>query len=133
MTPAGPAGAPRPTSTDARPTAEHEKGTRMDPQTAHERRDEVLLLDVREQDEWDAGHIEGSLHIPMDELAARQSELPQDRPIVAVCRTGRRSAAVTEALSRAGYDAHNLVGGVAEWQGQDLPLVDEDGDPGVVA
>jgi rhodanese-related sulfurtransferase len=104
----------------------------MEPSEAHERRDELLLLDVREGDEWQAGHIEGSLHIPMGELAARQDELPQDRTIVAVCRTGRRSAAVTEALVRAGYDAHNLVGGVAEWNGVGLDLVDDDGGPGVV-
>jgi rhodanese-related sulfurtransferase len=109
------------------------KGTQMDPQTAYERRDEVLLLDVREQEEWDAGHIEGSVHIPMGELGARQEELPSDRPIVAVCRSGNRSAAVTQALSRAGYEAHNLVGGVAEWKGQRLPLVDADGAPGEVA
>jgi rhodanese-related sulfurtransferase len=105
----------------------------MDPRTAYERRDEVLLLDVREQDEWDAGHIEGSVHIPMGELGARQDELPSDRPIVAVCRSGNRSAAVTQALSKAGYEAHNLVGGVAEWKGQHLPLVDGDGQPGSVA
>jgi rhodanese-related sulfurtransferase len=104
----------------------------MDPQTAYERRDEVLLLDVREQQEWDAGHIEGSVHIPMGELGARQEELPSDRPIVAVCRSGNRSAAVTQALTRAGYEAHNLVGGVAEWKGQRLPLVDADGAPGAV-
>jgi rhodanese-related sulfurtransferase len=105
----------------------------MEPSEAHERRDELVLLDVREGDEWQAGHIEGSLHIPMGELAARQDELPQDRTIVAVCRTGRRSAAVTEALVRAGYDAHNLVGGVAEWKGVGLELVDDEGGPGVVA
>ncbi len=104
----------------------------MDPETANERRDEVLLLDVREQDEWSAGHIEGSVHIPMGQLAARQDELPQDRTIVAVCRTGRRSAAVTEALKRAGYDAQNLVGGVAEWDGVGLDLVDDGGGPGTV-
>lgn len=104
----------------------------MDPSTAQERRDELVFLDVREDDEWQAGHIEGSLHIPMGELSARQQELPSDHPIVAVCRTGRRSAAVTEALSRAGYDVENLVGGVAEWQGVGLDLVDDAGDPGSV-
>ncbi len=104
----------------------------MEPSEVHERRDELVLVDVREDDEWQAGHIEGSLHIPMGELAARQDELPQDRTIVAVCRTGRRSAAVTEALVRAGYDAHNLVGGVAEWNGVGLNLVDDEGAPGVV-
>lgn len=105
----------------------------MDPTTAHERREGLLLLDVREQGEWEAGHIEGSVHIPMGELAARQEELPQDAKIVAVCRTGQRSAAVTEALKRAGYDVENLVGGVAEWDGVGLDLVDDDGNPGTVA
>lgn len=104
----------------------------MDPRTAHDRSD-LVLLDVREQDEWDAGHIEGSLHIPMGEISDRQQEIPQDQPIAVVCRSGRRSAAVTEALTRAGYDAENLVGGVAEWQGQGLPLVTDDGGPGRVA
>jgi rhodanese-related sulfurtransferase len=104
----------------------------MDPTTAHERRDELLLLDVRESDEWEAGHIEGALHIPMGELAARQQELPEDTTIVAVCRTGQRSAAVTTALARAGYDAENLVGGVAEWAGVGLALVDAEGNPGSV-
>ena len=105
----------------------------MDPTTAYERREELVFLDVREVDEWKAGHIEGSLHIPMGELAARQDEIPRDRPIVAVCRTGRRSDAVTHALVRAGYDAENLVGGVAEWTGVGLHLVDDDGNPGTVA
>lgn len=104
----------------------------MDPTTAHERRDELVFLDVREDDEWSAGHIEGSLHIPMGELAARQDELPRDRPVAVVCRSGNRSAAVTEALTRAGYDAENLVGGVAEWKGVGLGLVDDDGGPGQV-
>ena len=104
----------------------------MEPGEANERRDELVFLDVRENDEWQAGHIEGAVHIPMGELAARQDELPQDRTIVAVCRTGRRSAAVTEALVRAGYDAHNLIGGVAEWKGVGLDLVTDEGAPGVV-
>lgn len=104
----------------------------MDPTTAHERRDELVFLDVREEDEWEAGHIDGSLHIPMGELGERQDELPADRPIVAVCRSGNRSAAVTEALKRAGYDVENLVGGVAEWDGVGLDLVDDEGNPGIV-
>jgi rhodanese-related sulfurtransferase len=104
----------------------------MDPITAHARRDELVFLDVREHDEWAAGHIEGALHIPMGELSARQDEIPQDRPIAAVCRTGRRSAAVTEALARAGYDAENLVGGVAEWRASGFELVDDHGGPGAV-
>lgn len=105
----------------------------MDPATAHERRDELVLLDVREGDEWRAGHIPGSLHIPMGELQARLDEVPRDRLIVTVCRVGQRSAAVATALDRAGYEVENLVGGVAEWKGVGLPLVDPNGDEGTVA
>lgn len=82
----------------------------------------AVVLDVREDDEWEAGRIPGALHIPMGELAARQGELPAGRPIVAVCRSGSRSAAVTEALVRAGYEAENLAGGLEAWHAAGLPL-----------
>jgi rhodanese-related sulfurtransferase len=99
----------------------------MEPTEAHRRRDEVQLLDVRERDEWTAGHIDGALHLPMAALSDRREELASDRPIVAVCRSGARSAQVTAALQRAGYDAHNLDGGMQAWSAADLPFV-ADGD-----
>ncbi|MCC6223882.1 MAG: rhodanese-like domain-containing protein [Thermoleophilia bacterium] len=82
----------------------------------------AVALDVRELDEWEVGRIAGALHIPVGELAARQGELPAGRPIVAVCRSGQRSAAVTEALLRAGYEAENLTGGLHAWVAAGLPL-----------
>lgn len=82
----------------------------------------AVALDVREDEEWDAGRIDGALHIPMGELGQRQAEIPQDRPIVAVCRSGSRSAAVTQALLRAGYEVENLAGGMEAWQAAGLPL-----------
>jgi rhodanese-related sulfurtransferase len=87
----------------------------------------AVALDVREADEWQAGRIAGALHIPLGELNARQDEIPRDRPIVAVCRSGSRSSAITEALIRAGYEAENLAGGMQAWQAAGLPLDPPDG------
>lgn len=104
----------------------------MDPKTAYESRDNLTILDVREQDEWDAGHIDGAVHIPMGELQARQDEIPQQQKIVTVCRSGARSGQVAAALSNAGYDAENLDGGMQQWAAADLPFIAEgDGEPRV--
>ena len=92
----------------------------------------ALVLDVREGDEWAAGHVADSVHIPMGELGGRLAEVPADRPIVAVCRSGARSGTVTEALGSRGYDVVNLVGGLQAWAAEGLPLVADDGLPGSV-
>lgn len=84
--------------------------------------DGAVILDVREPDEWDAGHIAGALHIPLRELALREGELPRDRRLIAVCRSGSRSAHVTAALRRAGYDIENLAGGMKAWVQAGLPI-----------
>lgn len=99
----------------------------MDPRDAHARLDEFFVLDVREPMEWARGRADGSVHIPMSELGARQAELPTDRTILCVCRSGSRSAAVTRALRDAGYAAENLDGGLQRWTADGLPLV-ADGD-----
>jgi rhodanese-related sulfurtransferase len=108
-------------------------GPIVDPAEAHERAPEIQLLDVRETGEWVAGHIEGAVHVPMGELADRRTELAEDRPIVAVCRSGARSGQVTAALRRAGYDAHNLDGGMQAWAAADLPYVSEGPEPPRIA
>ncbi len=94
--------------------------------------DGAYLLDVREADEWDAGHAPAATWIPMGELQARIDELPNDRRIVAICRTGARSGVVTGALVGAGYDAVNLAGGMRAWVAEDFEIVASDGLPGVV-
>ena len=81
------------------------------------------LLDVREQDEWDAGHVEGSQHIPMGQLLGRLGEVPTDRDVVVVCRVGSRSAQVTAYLGQHGYDVLNLDGGLEAWVTAGRPLV----------
>jgi rhodanese-related sulfurtransferase len=93
---------------------------------------ELHLVDVRENDEWTAGHIDGSQHIPLRELAARLGELPKERTIVAVCRSGSRSEAAVRGLRKLGYEAENLEGGVNAWDRAKLPLVDGSGGRGRV-
>jgi rhodanese-related sulfurtransferase len=90
------------------------------------------LLDVREDDEWQAGHIEGAQHIPLGQLSERVSELPAGRRIVAVCRSGGRSGVAVRGLRQLGHDAENLDGGVTAWSKAGLPLVDDAGRPGRV-
>ncbi|MEQ7127094.1 rhodanese-like domain-containing protein [Actinopolymorpha sp. B11F2] len=94
----------------------------MDPRTAFDRREELQFLDVREKDEWDAGHIEGSAHIPMDSVPDRLDQIDRGRPVVAVCRSGRRSGLVAAYLSRAGFTVHNMTGGLEQWEAEGLPL-----------
>jgi len=93
----------------------------------------ALLLDIREPDEWDAGHAPDATWIPMGDIAARQAELPADRDIVVVCRSGARSARVTAALRGAGYEASNLSGGMQAWAAAGRPVVTDAGGDGVVA
>jgi rhodanese-related sulfurtransferase len=103
------------------------------PQDAVERVESgALLLDVRELDEWTAGHAPGAKHLPLGELGARVEELPKDRPIVAVCRVGGRSGKATEALVNAGYDVVNLAGGMRAWDAAGQPVVTDDGTTGSV-
>jgi DMSO/TMAO reductase YedYZ molybdopterin-dependent catalytic subunit/rhodanese-related sulfurtransferase/glyoxylase-like metal-dependent hydrolase (beta-lactamase superfamily II) len=88
----------------------------------------AVLLDVREPEEWREGHAAGALMVPMGEVHARLDELPSDQRIVVVCRSGGRSAAITDALRAHGYDAVNLTGGMCAWAAAGLPVVT---DPGV--
>ncbi|GAA4543122.1 rhodanese-like domain-containing protein [Amycolatopsis samaneae] len=90
--------------------------------------DGLPLLDVREDDEWRAGHAPGALHIPMGELPARVSELedlPDDQPVYVICRTGGRSARAAAWLNASGWDAVNVAGGMASWQREGRPMIGE--------
>lgn len=89
----------------------------------------AVLLDVREDDEWTAGHVPGSLHLPMGDLRGRLAELPADREVVVVCRSGHRSAHVTAYLVGFGRRARNLDGGLQAWAAAGRPLVSESGAP----
>jgi|SRR5690348_12338287 rhodanese-related sulfurtransferase len=78
-------------------------------------------VDVREREEWDAGHLAGAIWIPLGELGTRLDELPEG-PLVIVCRTGSRSGMVADALVGIGRDARNLAGGLKLWVAAGLPL-----------
>lgn len=93
----------------------------------------ALLLDVREIDEWHDGHAPGAVHVPLGDLTERLDELPSDRRIVAVCRSGNRSAGATQALRQAGYDAVNMRGGMQAWERSGGQVVRDDGRTGFVA
>jgi rhodanese-related sulfurtransferase len=79
------------------------------------------LVDVREQDEWDAGRAPGSIHIPMSQFRARVGDLP-DGELAIICRTGSRSANVVLTLRAAGIDARNVAGGLVGWVRSGLPI-----------
>ncbi|GMU78092.1 MAG: hypothetical protein AMXMBFR46_08880 [Acidimicrobiia bacterium] len=93
----------------------------------------AVLLDVRNDDEWATGHAPGARHLPLPELATRHAELPTDRRLVVICRSGGRSAVAVEALVSAGYDAVNLAGGMQAWTAAGLGCVTDSGAPGTVA
>ncbi len=90
----------------------------------------AALLDVREPYEWEAGHASAAVHIPMGRLTL--DNVPQGRPVLVVCHVGGRSAAVTDALMRAGIEASNVAGGMDAWQRAGLPVVTDAGEPGQV-
>lgn len=90
----------------------------------------ATLVDVRETDEWEAGHAPLAVLIPMSEVAARVDEVEKDRPAVIVCRTGGRSDAVAQLLSARGINAVNLTGGMRAWEEAGLPVVSGADDPG---
>ena len=97
---------------------------------------EDFLLDVREDDEWEAGHAEGALHIPMSEFVARYGELteaaPEDGKVYVLCRVGGRSAQVAQYLIQQGIDAVNVAGGMQAWEAAGRPVSDGKGGSGAV-
>jgi rhodanese-related sulfurtransferase len=90
-------------------------------------RDDVQLIDVRTAAEHEAGHIGGDRWIELNDLPSQAATIDQDRPIIFYCRSGGRSSMATDALQNAGYDAHNMAGGLLEWSASELPLEPADG------
>ena len=92
----------------------------------------AILLDVREDAEWQAGHAPRAKHIPLGRLAARLRDVPSNRTVVTVCRSGARSARAAALLAREGREAVNLTGGMRAWARAGLPVVASGGRPGRV-
>jgi rhodanese-related sulfurtransferase len=91
---------------------------------------DAYLLDVREPDEWEAGHAPGAHHLPMMEVPARMAEIPADSDVVVVCRSGGRSGQVVSYLVGNGWEnVRNLDGGMRSWAAQGRDMVSENGQP----
>jgi rhodanese-related sulfurtransferase len=91
---------------------------------------EVQLVDVRTQEERDAGRIPGdSAHIPFEELLGRAGELDKEKPVVFYCRVGERSAAAADAFAASGYDAVSLAGGIVAWRASGRAVEGDVGQP----
>jgi len=83
---------------------------------------EIQLIDVRQPEEREAGRIAGDRFIELARLSDQVDTIDRDRPVVFYCRSGSRSAMATEAFRGAGFDAHNMVGGLLDWDAAGLPL-----------
>ncbi|MFA5861625.1 MAG: rhodanese-like domain-containing protein [Candidatus Thermoplasmatota archaeon] len=97
----------------------------VEPRRARElvERQNALIVDVREPDEWADARIPGALHIPLGQIEARVGEIPRDRPVILQCRSGNRSAGATRALLELGFtNVHNLEGGIGDWAADGLPM-----------
>ena len=92
-----------------------------------------VLLDVREPQEWQAGHAPRARHIPLSQLPRRAGELPRGRAVVTVCRSGARSGRAATMLAREGREVSNLSGGMHAWARAGLPVVAKGGGRGRVA
>src|SRR4051794_25508901 len=92
----------------------------------------VILLDVREDDEWQRGHAQDAQHIPMGDVPSRLDEIDTDAKLFVVCQAGGRSQRVAQYLARNGYTPVNVSGGMLAWAGAGRPVVTDDGATGVV-
>jgi len=86
------------------------------------------VLDVREPIEWEHGHIDGAVHVPLMELPNRRDEIPEGHVLV-VCKVGGRSMQATHYLAQQGYDVVNLDGGMIDWPAAGRPMLSENGRP----
>jgi len=82
----------------------------------------TFVVDVRTQEEWDEYHAPNTTLIPLDQLQARLSEVPKDREILVVCRSGNRSQEGRDILLSAGYNATSMTGGLKEWYAKGYPI-----------
>jgi rhodanese-related sulfurtransferase len=92
----------------------------------------VVLLDVREDDEWQRGHAPGAQHIPMGQVPSRIAEISTDAKLFVVCHVGGRSQRVAQYLARNGYTPVNVSGGMQAWAGAGRPVITDDGASGVI-
>lgn len=103
-------------------------------QGVHGRLDEIQLVDCREPYEWEAGRVEGAIHIPLNDImAGAGGDLDPATPVSVICRSGNRSELATMMLQARGFEAYNVEGGMEAWVAEGLPFAAADGSPGRVA
>lgn len=95
----------------------------LTPQQVFARLAEAQVVDVRETEELSDGMIDAAVHIPLGSLPDSHGAIDPSRPVILVCRSGRRSASGAAALTAAGFDAHTMTGGMLEWTAEGLPTV----------
>jgi rhodanese-related sulfurtransferase len=89
---------------------------------------DAQLVDVRTDEEWEAGRIAEARHMPLESLSAQVEELDQSKPVVLYCRGGDRSSSAAQALAASGWDARHLAGGLSAWAEAGLPLEPANGE-----
>ena len=99
----------------------------LNPDEVHRRmiEENLLLVDVREDYEWDAGRVPGSRHVKLTRIVEEAPTIPGDKPVAFICLVGARSAMVAQSFKRAGYDAYNVAGGISAWFDAGLPTEPE--------
>ena len=96
--------------------------------------DQVQLVDCRDQNEWEAGRIEGAIHIPLNSImGGAGTDLDRSVPVALICRSGNRSELATMMFQARGFEAYNVEGGMEAWEAARLPFTAPDGSPGRVA
>lgn len=89
--------------------------------------DSAQVVDVREPYEWEAGRIDGALHVALQELGANAAKIDTDRPVIFYCLAGSRSAMAAQAFRGVGVDAYSMAGGMQRWHEEKRPMTPEDG------
>ncbi len=95
--------------------------------------DRAYIVDVREDDEWLAGHAPDAQHIPLGSLGELSGQIPRDRDVYLICRSGVRSARAAQALNAAGWQALNVADGMHGWESAGRAMISESGAPPFVA
>lgn len=91
----------------------------------------AVLLDVRENDEWSAGHAPTAAHVPLADVEGAVTRF-EGQTVLAVCRSGGRSAKAAQTLAAGGIDVRNVAGGMSAWMACGLPVITDDGTAGTV-
>lgn len=102
-------------------TSDESEITKINVETLQNRleNEEITLLDVREVDEYEGGHIEGAVNAPLSSLNATELSYPKDEPIYVICQCGNRSAQAAQLLQERGYtEIYDISGGMIAWEQQ---------------